>query len=186
MWKPFLPSFRFDNMPSCLSFNSQLDLLYLVFFFYLSWYSRSSTCFYKGTALNQIELMRNFTLHIVYTLKNVRQNILHSMNAPRFASFKLPRRSCMLIIYHYRSWIHEYECVFLKSWLLLLWEGGRKKKIKDSCLVSAQRCIKDAQPHLTLNKGLCLHLQSTGRSRSHRVPFPLPSWLFAGLIRLDS
>lgn len=44
-------------------------------------------------------------------------------------------------------------------------------KIKDSCLDRTQRCIEAAQPHLTFNKALSLHLQSTGRRRSPRVSF---------------
>lgn len=44
-------------------------------------------------------------------------------------------------------------------------------KIKDSWLDRTQRCIEDAQPHLTFNKDLSLHLQSTGRRRSLRLSF---------------
>lgn len=71
---------------------------------------------------------------------------------------------------------HEYECGLVKSWPLI-----HVTKIKDSCLVLAQGCIKNAQPHLTLSKGLFLHLQSAGRSSSHRFFLSYPG-LFARLI----
>lgn len=44
-------------------------------------------------------------------------------------------------------------------------------KIKDSWLDRTQRCMEDAQPHLTFNKDLSLHLQNTGRRRSLRLSF---------------
>lgn len=44
-------------------------------------------------------------------------------------------------------------------------------KIKDSWRDRTQRCMEDAQPHLTFNKDLSLHLHSTGRRRSLRLSF---------------
>lgn len=44
------------------------------------------------------------------------------------------------------------------------------KETEDPRLDGKQRCIKDVRPHLTLNKDLSLHLQSTGGRRSLRLP----------------
>lgn len=49
--------------------------------------------------------------------------------------------------------------------------GKKKTKTEDPRLDGKQRCIKDARPHLALNKDLSLHLQSTGGRRSLRLPF---------------
>lgn len=80
------------------------------------------------------------------------------------------------MIYHYRLWNHEYECASLKGPSLLFQQKSRTLGLLK------QRCMEDTQPHLTLNKDLSLHLQSTGRRSSLRVSFLFPTSLFADFI----
>lgn len=181
-----------DGMLRCLPFNSHHDpSALLLFFFYFVHIIYSHFC--PAHSL----LMEKFQLTSQVHLWKAQYNLQYVSDWHKCAKW-FPYLNCFASFQTFHLWqeaagaacsyfssiesqIHEYECVLLKSWPLI-----PVTKIKDSCLVLAQGCIKNARTHLTLTKSLFLHLQSAGRSSSRRFFVSLSPWIFARLIHTDS
>lgn len=162
-------------MLSCLPFNSCRDpsapLFFFSFFFFVHiiyWHFCPAQSKWKNsTSPRRYTCERHNIMYAAcFRLTQMRKVIFLLKLFASFSTFHLWRGAAGAPCSYFsaiESQVHEYECVLLKSRALI-----PVAKIKDSCLVLARRCIRNAQTHLTLNKGLFLHLQSAGGSSSHR------------------